>query len=70
MSTRLPLEEQDEAGRGPHGAIDSLIIMVKAIVNYESQRPISDNAVKMETQNGSSPRQEQNLWIKRLSHPL
>ena len=55
------MEEQDEAGGGPHGAIDSLIIMVKAVVNYESQKPISDNAVKMETQNGSSPRQEQNL---------
>lgn len=38
-----------------------LIIMAKAEVIYESQRPISDNAVRMETQNGSSPRQEQNL---------
>lgn len=46
---------------GLHGAIDSLIIMVKAVVNNDSQRPISDNAAKMETQNGSSPRQEQNL---------
>lgn len=49
------------AKTGPHGAIDSLIIMAKAVIIYESQRPIGDNAVKMETQNGSSPTQEQNL---------
>lgn len=47
--------------RGPRGAIDSLIVMAEAVIIYESKRPISDNAVKMETQNGSSPRQEQNL---------
>ena len=35
------MEEQDEAGGGPHGAIDSLIIMVKAVVNYESQNPLA-----------------------------
>ena len=54
----------------PMGPLIPSSLWVKAVVNYDSQRPISDNAVKMETQNGSSLRQEQNLWIKRLSHPF
>lgn len=29
------------AGGGPRKAIDSLIIMVEAVVNYEGQKPIS-----------------------------